>query len=210
MMPDKDISAPIHAIARLRPGTDGDGISTLVTFYGCPLRCKYCLNARTLGAIPQGCQMTPEEVYERVRIDDLYFRVTGGGVTFGGGEPCLQSEFIRRFADLNRHSWKIRVESSLNVPAENVRALMPIVDQWIVDVKSWNAFTYLAYTGRDNTNVKGNLAMFALEDMQDKVLIRLPLITSFNDEDDRQNSMGYLREMGFSNFDLFTYKTPKQ
>ncbi len=202
--------APIHAISRLRPGTDGNGITTLVTFYGCPLRCKYCLNADTLGAIPQGHEMTPEELYERVRKDDLYFRATGGGITFGGGEPCLRSEFIREFARLNRNGWKIRVETSLNVPLEHVQALIPIVDQWIVDIKSWDWFTYLAYTGQDNYRVKGNMNHFALKEIQDKVVVRLPLIESYNDDEDRKDSMSYLQAMGFTHFDLFTYKTPKQ
>ncbi len=202
--------APIHAIARLRPGTDGNGITTLVTFYGCPLRCKYCLNADTLGAIPQGHEMTPEELYERVRKDDLYFRATGGGVTFGGGEPCLRSEFIQEFAQLNQHSWKIRLETSLNVRLANVVALLPIVNQWIVDIKSWDSGVYYTYTGQDDFLVKRNLDFIARHKMQDKVLIRLPLIKDYNDEQDRQKSMASLQAMGFTNFDLFTYKTPKQ
>ena len=202
--------APIHAIARLRPSTDGNGITTLVTFYGCPLRCKYCLNADTLGAIPQGHEMTPEELYERVRKDDVYFRATGGGVTFGGGEPCLRSEFIQEFAQLNQHSWKIRLETSLNVRLANVVALLPIVNQWIVDIKSWDSGVYYTYTGQDDFLVKRNLDFIARHKMQDKVLIRLPLIKDYNDEQDRQKSMASLQAMGFTNFDLFTYKTPKQ
>ena len=202
--------APIHAIARLRPGTDGNGITTLVTFYGCPLRCKYCLNADTLGAIPQGQEMTPEELYERVRKDDLYFRATGGGVTFGGGEPCLRSEFIQEFAQLNLHGWKIRLETSLNVRLANVVALLPIVDQWIVDIKSWDSGVYYTYTGQDDFLVKRNLDFIARHKMQDKVLIRLPLIKDYNDEQDRQKSMASLQAMGFTHFDLFTYKIPKQ
>lgn len=202
--------APIHAIARLRPGTDGNGITTLVTFYGCPLRCKYCLNTDTLGAIPRGHEMTPEELYERVRKDDLYFRATGGGVTFGGGEPCLRSEFIQEFAQLNQHSWKIRLETSLNVRLANVVALLPIVDQWIVDIKSWDSGVYYTYTGQDDFLVKRNLDFIARHKMQDKVLIRLPLIKDYNDEQDRQKSMASLQAMGFTHFDLFTYKIPKQ
>ena len=51
---------------------------------------------------------------------------------------------------------------------------------------------------------------FALKEIQDKVVVRLPLIESYNDDEDRKESMSYLQAMGFTKFDLFTYKTPKQ
>ncbi len=204
-----DIKAPVQAISRLRPGTDGKGITTLVTFYGCPLRCKYCLNPRTLGEIPDDSYITPEELYERVKKDDIYFRATDGGVTFGGGEPCLRSDFIRKFADLNRHNWQIRVETSLNAHSFQIGELLPIVDQWIVDIKSLDIAVYKAYTGIYNHHVINMLSLFLQKKMQDKVLIRIPLIPEFNDEFDRTNSIRYLKGMGFTKFDLFTYKIPK-
>ena len=70
--------------------------------------------------------------------------------------------------------------------------------------------TYYTYTGQDDFLVKRNLDFIARHKMQDKVLIRLPLIKDYNDEQDRQKSMASLQAMGFTNFDLFTYKTPKQ
>ena len=48
---DNMVAAPIFAISRLRMGTDGSGITTLVTFMGCPLQCKYCLNKMWKGTI---------------------------------------------------------------------------------------------------------------------------------------------------------------
>ena len=202
--------APIHAIARLRPGSDGAGISTLVTFYGCPLRCKYCLNPQTLRPIPQDTYISPQELYNRVQIDDLYFRATGGGITFGGGEPCLQSEFIIAFARLVQRKWQIRIESSLNVSQERVRRILPVVDQWIVDVKTWNPTIYKRYTGLENTQVMANLGLIAQTGLQDKVLIRVPLIPGFAMQQARETTIAHLREMGYTNFDLFTYKIPKQ
>ena len=81
--------APFIGIVRHRIQTDGKGVSTLAAFHGCPLRCQYCLN-------PQ-CQredvwrtFTPESLYEEVKIDQLYFLATGGGITFGGASlPCI-------------------------------------------------------------------------------------------------------------------------
>lgn len=86
--------AQIFAVSRHRLVIDGEGVTTLVTFNGCPLRCKYCLNKTSWDAA-KGRFYTPEELYEIVKIDQLYFLATKGGVTFGGGEPLLQVDFIR-------------------------------------------------------------------------------------------------------------------
>ena len=93
----QEVKAPVVTYSRLRMLVDGDGITTLVCFHGCPLRCKWCLNPFTWDPKTPYQLMTAEQLYEKVREDDLYFRATGGGVTFGGGEPLLQSDFIRQF-----------------------------------------------------------------------------------------------------------------
>ena len=70
------ISADIFAIIRHRIPTDGDGVTTLVGLKGCPLACKYCLNPQCGTAKSE--RLTADELYEKVRIDDLYFIATGG------------------------------------------------------------------------------------------------------------------------------------
>jgi pyruvate formate lyase activating enzyme len=95
---NRDIKAPIFAISRLRMGTDGNGITTLVTFMGCPLNCRYCVNPKCHeqiyeedGITPRKGIMllTPQELYDIVKIDNIYFQTTGGGICFGGGEPTM-------------------------------------------------------------------------------------------------------------------------
>jgi pyruvate-formate lyase-activating enzyme len=49
-------------IARHRLTVDGDGVTTLVCFYGCTLRCKYCKNARCFGDVSESFELTPEEL----------------------------------------------------------------------------------------------------------------------------------------------------
>lgn len=92
--------AKIIGISRHRLSTDGDGVTTLVAFHGCPLRCSYCLNPHSLGDGERFKEYSSEELYDVTRIDELYFLATGGGVTFGGGEPCLRPQFIREFREL--------------------------------------------------------------------------------------------------------------
>ena len=95
---------PILGVNRHRLLIDGEGVTTLVAFHGCPLHCKYCLNPQSLSDDFDFPLYSCEQLYERVKVDELYFLATRGGITFGGGEPCLRSEFISRFRELHRAS----------------------------------------------------------------------------------------------------------
>lgn len=200
-----EITAPFIAINRHRLTTDGEGVTTLVAFHGCPLHCEYCLNAQCLQADGVWCRLTPGELYSEVEIDDLYFMATGGGICFGGGEPLLRSDFIKAFAEIMNPEWKLTIETSLNVPLENVKAIASLVQMWYVDIKDMNPDIYKAYGCKENKHVISNLQWLAANGYADKVIIRLPLIPEYNTDEDRQQSQKELEEMGFTNFDKFNY-----
>ena len=200
-----EITAPLIAINRHRLTTDGEGVTTLVGFHGCPLHCEYCLNAQCLQADGVWCRLTPGELYSEVEIDDLYFVATGGGICFGGGEPLLRSDFIKAFAGIMNPEWKLTIETSLNVPLENVKAIASLVQMWYVDIKDMNPDIYKAYGCKENKQVVSNLQWLAANGYADKVIIRLPLIPEYNTDEDRQRSQQQLEEMGFTNFDKFNY-----
>jgi len=200
-----EITAPLIAINRHRLTTDGEGVTTLVAFHGCPLHCQYCLNAQCLQADGVWCRLTPGELYSEVEIDDLYFMATGGGICFGGGEPLLRSDFIKAFAEIMNPEWKLTIETSLNVPLEKVKAIASLVQMWYVDIKDMNPDIYKAYGRKENMRVISNLQWLAANGYADKVIIRLPLIPEYNTDEDRQQSQQQLEEMGFTNFDKFNY-----
>ena len=200
-----EITAPFIAINRHRLTTDGEGVTTLVGFHGCPLHCQYCLNAQCLQADGVWCRLTPGELYSEVEIDDLYFVATGGGICFGGGEPLLRSDFIKAFAEIMNPEWKLTIETSLNVPLENVKAIASLVQMWYVDIKDMNPDIYKAYGCKENKQVISNLQWLAANGYADKVIIRLPLIPKYNTDEDRQQSQQQLEEMDFTNFDKFNY-----
>ena len=200
-----EITAPFIAINRHRLTTDGEGVTTLVAFHGCPLHCQYCLNAQCLQADGVWCRLTPGELYSEVEIDDLYFVATGGGICFGGGEPLLRSDFIKAFAEIMNPEWKLTIETSLNVPLENVKAIASLVQMWYVDNKDMNPDIYKAYGCKENKQVVSNLQWLAANGYTDKVIIRLPLIPEYNTDEDRQRSQQQLEDMGFTNFDKFNY-----
>ncbi len=130
-----EVSPKVIGIARHRLQTDGQGVSTLVAFHGCPLHCRYCLNPQSLNNGRYWKRYDCRTLYEEVKVDELYFLATGGGVTFGGGEPCLQSEFIGKFRNFVGKEWLLTVETSLNVGQEYVERLLPVVDRFIIDIK---------------------------------------------------------------------------
>lgn len=199
------LTAKVAAISRHRLMIDGEGVTTLVVFHGCPLRCRYCLNPYTLDEERIFPEYSPASLYEAVRIDELYFLATGGGVTFGGGEPCLRPQFIREFREMCGSEWKLNVETSLNVPRANVEQLLPAVNEFIIDIKDFTPEVYAGYTGRDNRQVIANLRMLADAGRCDDCLIRLPLIPGYNSDASRIAARAALEAMGFRRFDMFTY-----
>ena len=199
-------AVPLIAIERHRLLTDGEGITTLVGFQGCPLRCKYCINKQCWEQNVTA-YYTPEQLYEEVKKDNLYFLYTHGGITFGGGEPGLYPDFIHTFKKVCHSDWKINIETSLNFSIESLQKLLPIIDCWIVDIKDLDETIYKVYTECSNEQVLSNLRYISEHGYTDKVQIRLPLIPAYNTNGDREISENRLREMGFANFDKFAYKT---
>ena len=206
--------APIFAISRLRMGIDGAGITTLVTFMGCPLHCKYCLNDRCHDSVYKADGVTPkkgiellspQELYERVKIDNLYFQVSGGGICFGGGEPTLYDDFIIEFRKLCGNEWKITLETSLfNCSYATLQRLAPVVDMWIVDIKEMRSDIYYQYTGH-RSHILQSLACLRELKLMDKTLVKVPLIPDFNTEDDVKSSIEELRQKGFNNIETIRY-----
>ena len=184
----------IMSINRLRVNTDGEGITTLVAFWGCKLKCKektYRVSA------------SPRELVEFLSIDDIYFVSTGGGVVFGGGEPLLQNKYILDVGKLIPKKWQIRIETSLNDSWENIKILTPNIDKWIVDIKDGNWDIYKKYTRVDGRKVYKNMLMLSEIVGKEKIDIRIPRIPEFNNEEDVARSVEKYKNLG--NVEIFDY-----
>ena len=192
--------------------TDGAGVTALVGAYGCPLQCRLCINPQTWQGRTDGkppfTRVTPSELYDQVKIDNLYYLATGGGVTFGGGEPLLHTDFITAFREVCHPDWRIYAESCLNIPEENLRAAARVVDHFFIDIKDMNPAIYRAYTGKDNTLVKSNLALLLSLVGAQRITVRVPSIPDFNTEADTEASVRELQAMGVTSLDRFAYKIP--
>lgn len=203
----QSITAPVIVAARHRMQTDGQGVTTLVCFHGCPLRCRYCINPFSFAEDTRRTLMTPQQLYEQARIDELYYLATDGGVTFGGGEPLLYPAFLNRFRELCGPNWHLCAETSLSVPQENVRIAAQCVDMFYVDCKDTDPDIYRRYTGQDNRRMLENLKLLLEIAGPEKIVVRLPLIPGYNTASDRESSRTRLADMGILQFDLFTYQT---
>ena len=136
---------------------DGPGIRTVVFFNSCLLRCKYCHNPETWKMGNKN--MTVEELVEKVLRNKPYFK-NNGGVTFSGGEPLLQDEFLleccKRLKEENIH---IAIDTAGYTP-NNVDEILKYVDLVLLDIKHTTKDGFKAITG-------GN------KDIQDKFIEHL-------------------------------------
>ena len=197
--------AKVMSISRLRIGTDGEGITTLVGFSGCPLKCRYCLNDECHD--PKiGKEYSVEELIKLVSIDSIYFGMTGGGITFGGGEPLLNADFIEEFCKKCDKRWRIRIETSLNVDHKAVENLAGYIDKWFIDIKDTNPEIYKGYTGTDNSRVLDNLRYLYDNVGPKKLHLRIPVIPRFNSPEDVEKTIDYLEEYECEK-EFFTYKS---
>ncbi len=201
------IEFPLLAISRLRMGIDGAGVTTLIAGAGCPLRCEYCINKTLLRQSPK--YVSAQELLEKVRIDDLYFQATGGGVTFGGGESLLHAAFLLQFRGLCPNAWKINAETSLNVPLRQVETALPAVDTFIVDVKTADPEIYRRYTRADPGPVWDNLRYLLSAAGPERVFVRVPRIPGYTTEEKVDLTAEQARSLGAQHVQIFDYVTDR-
>ncbi len=205
-MSEEEYRVPIIGVARHRLAVDGQGVTTLVAFHGCTLRCQYCLNAQCLWPDGFSRTATPAELLDEVMIDNLYFLATGGGITFGGGEPAIRSGFIEAFCRLAPPEWHFTMETALNVDRRHLERLLPLIHEYFIDIKDVNPDIYKRYTGQDNQRVLDNLQWLLSHDgMAERIVVRVPHIPDYNTDEDVQQSRRYLESISITRIDEFTY-----
>ena len=131
---------------------DGPGIRTVIFLTGCKLRCKYCHNPEMW--IMQKANYTPEELAKKILRNKPYFKRNNGGVTFSGGEPLLQSEFIIEVCKLlKKEGIHIALDTS-GVGNGNYEEILSYIDLVILDIKH---VTESGYKELTNHNIDESL-----------------------------------------------------
>lgn len=126
---------------------DGPGIRTVVFLSGCKLRCKYCHNPEMWKL--QNPNYTPEELVKKIIKNKPYFISSNGGVTFSGGEPLLQSDFLIEVCKLlKKENIHIALDTA-GVGNGNYKELLSYVDLVLFDIKHITKEGYKNLTGNN-------------------------------------------------------------
>ncbi|MBQ7117749.1 MAG: pyruvate formate lyase-activating protein [Clostridia bacterium] len=134
----------VHSLQSM--GTvDGPGVRAVLFTEGCPLRCAYCHNPDTW-EMKEESLVGAEEIAER--IIRLYPYIKNGGVTFSGGEPCVQAEFLYEVALLLKEKkLHIALDTSGCILDESTKKLLTATDMVLLDVKMTSEEDYGKYIG---------------------------------------------------------------
>jgi len=160
---------------------DGPGIRIVVFMQGCHLRCRYCQNPDTWDPHAHTArEYTAEAIMQIINRGLPYFQSSGGGVTFSGGEPLLQAEFVKEvFSHCRRSNIHTALDTSLYVSPETVLDIIPLTDLFLADIKQMDDEKSLSLTGRSNRNNLDNLKL--INERQIEIWIRYVIVPGYTD-----------------------------
>jgi pyruvate formate lyase activating enzyme len=146
--------------------------------------CGTCAGACVTGAREEmGREITVNALLTELLKDLVFYEESGGGVTFSGGEPLLQFEFlIEALAACKHAGLRTAVETTGFASAEKVRSLLPMTDLFLYDLKIMDLDRHRLFTGVSNARILENLRMLAGEGAP--LIVRVPLIPGVNDDED--------------------------
>lgn len=189
---------------------DGPGIRTTVFFKGCPLQCTWCHNPESKKKNPEeiiitskrkcldlsytetkeiiGREVSANEILNEIKKDILYYDESGGGVTFSGGEPMLQPEFLKELLIVCRkNEINTCVDTSGYTEFENFEDIIDLTDSFNYDLKLMNDDMHIRYTGVSNKKIHANLKK--LSEKGKDIYIRVPIVPGVTDTDENINEI---------------------
>lgn len=181
---------------------DGPGIRVTFFMKGCPLRCLWCHNPEGISPAVETVTLTqkigerefctnedagkyysPEKIIEILNKERVFIDQSGGGVTFSGGEPTFQTDFLLEVLKMCKASgYSTAVDTSGYSSPENFISIIPYTDLFLFDIKHLDERKHLEITGVSNTLILENFKL-VLGSMKD-VFLRIPVIPGYNDDHD--------------------------
>ena len=169
---------------------------------GCPLSCLWCHNPEGISPLPEfvtvsnrvgtkiftskeevGKYYSVEEILEILEKDRVFIKQSGGGVTFSGGEPMLQFEFLLQVLKCCKtNGYHTAIDTSGYSDYEKYKMIIPFTDLFLFDLKHLDDEKHIEMTGRENTEILNNYHLL-LESGKD-LMIRIPVIPGYNDDID--------------------------
>ncbi len=154
--------------------------------------CAACTEACPTGARELvGHPMTVDALVALVERDRIFYDESGGGVTFSGGEPLLQPEFVlEAAADCRASGIHVAVDTCGHADPEALIAVAREVDLFLFDLKTVDEAAHRRFTGVSNDLILSNLERLAT--IHPRVIVRFPLIPGVNDADENVKEIGAL------------------
>lgn len=170
---------------------DGPGIRTVIFLNGCKLRCRYCHNPEMF--TKKENNYTPKELVKKILRNKPYFK-NNGGVTFSGGEPLLQSDFIIECAKLLKKE-KIHIAiDTAGVGNGNYEEILKYIDLVLLDIKHTTKEGYKQITTHEMKEI--NQFIEALNKANKKVWIRQVIVPEIMDNENYIDSLvEYLKKI---------------
>ncbi|MBN2898236.1 MAG: radical SAM protein [Clostridia bacterium] len=161
---------------------DGQGIRTLIFLAGCPLRCKWCANPEGFTATEKKdlvYKMSVEEILSEIDKQRIFYRQSGGGVTFSGGEATVQDDMLRTLSKiLYDEGLHLSIETSGYFDFEQVRDILEMMDTIFMDIKLMDSEWHRLFTGQGNELILENVKKVAA--LGKELIIRVPVIEGVN------------------------------
>lgn len=181
---------------------DGPGVRVVIFLSGCPLRCKYCHNPE-MWDINNGKEYTSIELLNIILRYKNYFG-DNGGVTFSGGEPLLQSEFLLDILKLcKENDINTALDTSGCIVNEEV---LKLVDLVILDIKALDNDSYKEMTGN---NIYKTLEFLELiKRMNKRLWLRSVIVPGINDNKEYIDKLyEFIKDLKFERIELLPYHT---
>ncbi len=168
------------------------------------IACELCVEVCPAEALKTaGEKYSVEELYERIVKDEPFIKGAGGGVTFSGGEPLLQVDFLKELAKkLKERSFHLALDTCGMVPPEHLQGMLPLTDLVLFDLKEMDSRKHKVFTGAGNERILRNL--FVMRDyirernLKTEVWIRTPLIPGMTDTEENIYAIGDFLAQEFS------------
>lgn len=144
------------------------------------IACGSCVKKCPAEALQlEGTYIQSEDLFNIIKKDRVFYDTSGGGVTFSGGEPLLQKEFLKETLILCKNeSYHITIESAANLPWEYIQHIYEMVDLFIIDIKTMSNNLHKDCTGVENTLILENIKK--LSSLKSELWVRTPVIPGIN------------------------------
>lgn len=199
---------------------DGPGIRTTVFFVGCNLNCKWCSNPELISPHQKemvfeidgkkqvetvGRKYSVSQLVHEIRKDEVFYHETGGGVTFSGGEPCFQSDYLLEvLKEMKKINIKTAVDTAGSVNSNIFKEIVKHTDTVLLDLKHMDSDKHYEGVGVGNTLILNNGKLIKEQDVN--LIVRLVVIPGFNDSyKEIVDRIDYAQEIGADRIDLLRY-----